>query len=188
MASSFVVSRNSGKLSRLLLGLQNSWCTWVRSLRMVRFLWQHLWAEGMRARCPEVSVSSPVAGIEIGVQCTCGVALIFFRRPLRWSQTVCILGSLVGCRTRRLLHKELVSLSGHAQPSGWSLGHGWLSPCNWHCSYGVQMSDSLLSSLMGELPSHLHLVASFFERLLEGYDLYYVASPGMYTHQLVGVT
>ena len=50
------------------------------------------------------------------------------------------------------------------------------------------MSDSLLSSLMGELSHHLHLMMSFLESSLVGYDLYHVAGPGVYTHQLVGVT
>ena len=50
------------------------------------------------------------------------------------------------------------------------------------------MSDSLLSSLMVELSHHLHLVLSFLESSLVGYDLYHVAGPRVYARQLVGVT
>ena len=50
------------------------------------------------------------------------------------------------------------------------------------------MSNSLLSSLVGELSGHLHLMSSFLESSLVGYDLYHVAGPGVYARQLVGVT
>ena len=56
------------------------------------------------------------------------------------------------------------------------------------CCYGIQMSNSMFSSLMGELPSHLHFVAGLLESSLEGYHFYHVAGPGVYTRQLVGVT
>ena len=49
------------------------------------------------------------------------------------------------------------------------------------------MSNSLVGSLTGELPSHLHLMAGLLESSLEGYHFYHVASPGMYARQLVGV-
>ena len=60
MASSFVVSRNNGKLRGLFLGLRNSFCAQVCSLCMARFLWHSLLAEGARSGHPEASVSSPV--------------------------------------------------------------------------------------------------------------------------------
>ena len=40
---------------------------------------------------------------------------------------------------------------------------------------------------MGELSHHLHLMSSFFESSLLGYNLYHVASPGVYARQLVGI-
>ena len=60
MASSFVDSRNKGKLNCLFFGLQNSRCAWLRSLLRARFLQWHLSAEGVRAGCPVASISSPV--------------------------------------------------------------------------------------------------------------------------------
>ena len=49
------------------------------------------------------------------------------------------------------------------------------------------MCDSLLDSLMSEVSHHLHLVSSFLESSLLGYDFYHVASPRVYARQLVGV-
>ena len=49
------------------------------------------------------------------------------------------------------------------------------------------MSDSLLGPFMGELSRYLHFVSGFLESPLEGYNLYHVASPRVYTHQLVGI-
>ena len=49
------------------------------------------------------------------------------------------------------------------------------------------MTNSLLGSLMGELPSHLHLVVGLLESSLEGYYFYHVAGPRVYAQQLVGV-
>ena len=49
------------------------------------------------------------------------------------------------------------------------------------------MSDSLFGSLMGELSRYLYFVSGFFESLLIGYNLYHVAGPRVYAHQLVGV-
>ena len=50
------------------------------------------------------------------------------------------------------------------------------------------MSNSLLGSLISELPSHLHLVAGLLESSLEGYYFYHVAGPRVYARQLVGIT
>ena len=143
------------------------------------------------------------AGIELGIQCTCGIALIFLgilvgrvklfifrgsRSSTQQGGAVCE-GWLVKVQfLELLLHEELVSSSSHASLSGQPLGCNWLSIYGWcHC-YGIQMSDSLFSSLMGELPSHLYFVASLLESLLEGYHFYHVASPWVYAHQLVGLT
>ena len=63
MTSSFVVSQNRGKLSRLFFGLRNSRHAWLRSLLRARFLWQCLSAEGVRAGHPVASVSSPVLAL-----------------------------------------------------------------------------------------------------------------------------
>ena len=90
--------------------------------------------------------------------------------------------------SKPLLHEESVGPSGHASSSGRFLGRGRLGFRYWHHSQGIQMGNSLLSSLMGELSCHLHLVSSFLESSLVGYDLYHVAGPGVYAHQLVGVT
>ena len=60
MASSFVVSRNKGKLNHLFFGLQNSRCARFHSLLRVRFLCQCLSAEGVRPGHPEASVSLPM--------------------------------------------------------------------------------------------------------------------------------
>ena len=60
MASSFVVSRNKGKLSHLFFGLQNSRCARLHSLLRARFLHRRLSAEGVRAGHPVASVSLPV--------------------------------------------------------------------------------------------------------------------------------
>ena len=49
------------------------------------------------------------------------------------------------------------------------------------------MSDSLFGPLMGELSRYLHFVLGFLESLLEGYNIYHVASPRVYARQLVGV-
>ena len=49
------------------------------------------------------------------------------------------------------------------------------------------MSDSLFGSLMGELSRYLHFVSGFLESPLVGYNLYHVAGPRVYAHQLVGV-
>ena len=74
----------------------------------------------------------------------------------------------------------MVSSSSHALPPGQPLGYSLLGFCSLCHGYGIQMSNSLLGSLMGELPSHLHLVVGLLESLLEGYYFYHVASPGMY--------
>ena len=63
MASSFVVSRNKGKLSHLFFGLRNSHHAQLRSLLRARFLHRCLSAEGMRAGCPVASVSSPMLAL-----------------------------------------------------------------------------------------------------------------------------
>ena len=63
MASSFVVSRNKGKLSRLFFGLQNSCHAQLCSLLRARFLRQCLSAEGVRAGCPVASISSPMLAL-----------------------------------------------------------------------------------------------------------------------------
>ena len=60
MASSFVVSRNKGKLNCLFFDLQNSHRARFRSLLRARFLRRRLSAEGVQAGCPEVSISSPM--------------------------------------------------------------------------------------------------------------------------------
>ena len=83
-----------------------------------------------------------------------------------------------------LLHEELVSSSSHVPPPGQPLGHNWLSLYGWRRCYGIQMSNSLFSSPMSKLPSHLHLMASLLESPLEGYHFYHVAGPGVYAHQL----
>ena len=49
------------------------------------------------------------------------------------------------------------------------------------------MSDSLLGSLMGELSNYLHFMLGFLESPLVGYNLYHLAGPRVYAHQLVGV-
>ena len=49
------------------------------------------------------------------------------------------------------------------------------------------MSDSLFGPLIGELSHYLHFVSGFFESPLIGYNLYHVAGPRVYAHQLVGV-
>ena len=86
-----------------------------------------------------------------------------------------------------LLHKESIGPSGHALPSGQSLGHGQLGLCNWHHSQAIQMSNSLLGPLMSELSCHLHFMSDFLKTSLLGCDYYLVASPGMYANQLVGI-
>ena len=86
-----------------------------------------------------------------------------------------------------LLHEESVGPSGHTLPLGQSLRCGQLGPHSWRHSQGVQMRDSLLGSLMGELSRHLHCMSGFLESSLVGCDIYHVASPGVYAHQLVGI-
>ena len=60
MASSFVDSRNKGKLNRLFFGLQNSHHARLCSLLRARFLQQYLSAEGMQTGHPVASVSTSV--------------------------------------------------------------------------------------------------------------------------------
>ena len=49
------------------------------------------------------------------------------------------------------------------------------------------MRDSLLGSFMHELSRYLHFMSCFLESPLVGYNLYHVAGPRVYAHQLVGV-
>ena len=49
------------------------------------------------------------------------------------------------------------------------------------------MCNALFSSLVGEFPGDLHVMAGFFESMLEGQDVYSAASSGVYACQLVGV-
>ena len=86
-----------------------------------------------------------------------------------------------------LLHKELVGSARHAPPTGRPLGCDWLGPHGWRRGNGIQMSNSLFGPLVGELPSHLHIMTCHLESSLQGYDIYHVAGPGVYAHQLVGV-
>ena len=133
------------------------------------------------------------AGVEFGIQCTRGITLILLGILLGgvklfilwslWSSAqqggAMHEGRLIEVQLfKLLLHKELVSSSSHALPPGWPLGCDWLSLYGWRHCYGIQMSNSLFSSLMSKLPSHLHLVASLLESLLEGYHFYHVAGPG----------
>ena len=65
-------------------------------------------------------------------------------------------------------------------PPGRPLGHGRLNFCSLRHGYSIQMSNSLLGSLMGELPGHLHLMVGLLESPLQGYYFFHVAGPGMY--------
>ena len=49
------------------------------------------------------------------------------------------------------------------------------------------MGNPLLSSLMSELPGHLHFMPGLLEGSLVSCDINHVARPGEYAHQLMGV-
>ena len=159
-------------------------------------------SRGCSDRAPEGFCLLAHACVELGVQCTSGVALFFFNiLPggvklfsfwtlwLGAQQSGALhKGRLVEVQfLELLLHEESVGLSGHASPSGQSLGHGRLGLCSWHHSQGIQMSNSLLGSLMSELSHHLHFMSGFLESSLLGCDFYHVARQRVYAHQLVGV-
>ena len=60
MASSLVVSLNKEKLNCRFLGLWNSRCARLRSLRRAQFLWQCLSANAEQCGCPEASIFLPI--------------------------------------------------------------------------------------------------------------------------------
>ena len=202
MASSLVVPRNNGKLRHLFLGPQNSRCTRVCSLHMVRFLWQRLSTEGTQAGRPKASVSLPVLA-------SISASNALMTPPSSSStssraESNCSHSGLSGWVPNKAGHcakadsSKFISLSccctknrsapsGHASPSGQPLGRSRLGLCYWCHSQGVQMSDSLLGPFVSELSCHLHFMSGFLESPLVGCDICHVASPGVYAHQLVGV-
>ena len=142
------------------------------------------------------------ASIDLSVQCTCCTTLFFFnillsgvklfmfwtlRLGAQQSGALCKGGFIKVHFLKLLLHEELIGPSGHASPLGRFLGHGRLGLCNWRHSQGIQMSNSLLGPLVNELSRHLHLMSGFLESSLVGCDIYHVASPVVYTRQLVGI-
>ena len=142
------------------------------------------------------------ACVNLGIQCTCDTTLFFFNilpggiklfsfwtlwlsaqqsRALREGRFVKVHFAEL------LLHEEPVGLSGHASPSGQSLRRGWLGLHGWCHSQGIQVNHSLLGPFVSELSRHLHFMSGFLESLLVGCDIYHVARPRVYAHQLVGV-
>ena len=63
----------------------------------------------------------------------------------------------------------------------------WHTISQWY-GYHIQVGNSLFGSLMGEFPSHLHIMVDLFKSLLEGDYVYCVACPGVHTCQLAGIT
>ena len=142
------------------------------------------------------------ASIDLSIQCACDTALFFFNilpggvelfsistlwLGTQQSRVLCK-GRLIKVHfSKLLLHKESVGPSGHTSPSGQSLGCGRLGLHDQCHSQGIQMSNSPLGPFVSELSRHLHFVSGFLESPLVGHDIYHVAGPGVYAHQLVDI-
>ena len=90
--------------------------------------------------------------------------------------------------SKLLLHEQSVHSPGQASSPRGPLWHSKSGFLCWQQGYRIQVDDTLFSSLMGEFPSHLHIVVGLFESLLEGHYVCGVVGPGVYAHQLVGMT